>query len=304
MARSNVLTTAKRIRRHLGPGHRQEVAQLLDFTDASQTSILFAGSVLPTGVAPGVTLGIDLELLRVVSVDTAGLAATVIRGFLDSDADTHDAGAQIDVAPRFSMLDIVDAMMSEIDSWGQQLYYTTSDTFSVATSDVTLELPAAWTSLLGVIACNQSETASFTTGATVWPELPARLIRGTPTDFDGALTSGILLRFLEPIRTGAVYIVAAMPFRSSGMLLTQDLGTDFHLPDSMLDVLEMGTTRRLILNSDAARGSRVAQDEARRAEETPVGSMVSLDQLQLAQYRLRKAEEVRLLRRNYPIRIT
>jgi hypothetical protein len=48
----------------------------------------------------------------------------------------------------------------------------------------------------------------------------------------------------------------------------------------------------------------VAQDEARRAEETPVGSMVSLDQLQLAQYRLRKAEEVRLLRRNYPIRIT
>lgn len=304
MARTGVLSTANRIRRHLGPGHNMEVSVLAVAVDDDDTIIKFLGTALPRGVQEGVTLGIDTELLRVISIDTGNVQVTVIRGFLDSTAAGHALNAQIDVAPRFSMLDIIDAMQSEIDSWGQSLYYTLADTLAVSTSAQNIELPVEWADCLGVIRCNQSELSSTSDASTVWPELPVRMIRGTNTTFDGAVVSGILLRLLEPIRYGAVYVVVAMPFHADGMATTQDLSTDFHIPTSMLDVLEMGAQIRLVANSDYARGSRQPQDEARRAEETPMGSMVSIEQLGIARYERRKAAEVRRLRHTYPIRIT
>ena len=55
MARTNVLTTAKRIRRHLGVGYRQEQSSLPTAIDNAVTS--FSLSPFPTGIQPGVTLG-------------------------------------------------------------------------------------------------------------------------------------------------------------------------------------------------------------------------------------------------------
>ena len=303
MARTGVLSTAERIRRHLGPGHNMEVAVLAVAIDDSTTTVKFLGTALPRGVQVGVTLGIDTELMRIISLDTSNVQVTVIRGFLDSEAANHADLAQIDIAPRFSMLDIVDAMQSEIDSWGTSLYYTLADTLTVAPSAQTVELPVEWTDCLGVVRCNQNELSSTSDATVVWPELPIRMIRGTASTFDGATVSGILLRFLEPIRYGSVYVVVAMPFHGDGMTTAQDLVTDFHIPTSILDVLEMGAQIRLIANSDYGRGSRQPQDEARRAEETPMGSMVSIEQLGIARYERRKAAEVRRLRHAYPIRI-
>jgi hypothetical protein len=303
MARSGVVTTANRIRRHLGPGHNQEIALLRGQIDDVNPIITFTTPTLPRSVQPGVTLGLEFELVRVVSVDEANVAATVLRGFLDSDPIGHADGCQIDIAPRFSMLDIVDAMHSEIASWGSQLYSVHSRTFQVATTSEMLELPAPWASALGVVACYQSELSTFSSGERVWPQLPIRLIRGELDFFDGAPVSGILIRFLEPIRTGQVHVVVALPFDISNMTPASDLTTDHAIPDSMFDILEIGTQLRLIMNSDNARSSRHPQDEARRAEESPLGTMVSVEQLQIARYERRKAQEVRLLRRRYPVRI-
>lgn len=300
MAKSNVGTTVKRIRRHLGQGHRQEQTVLTN--NISTSDLVFSLNTLPPGIRPGVTIGIGLELMLVTAVDVTATDVTVARGFLDSDAAAHIAGDLVDISPRFSNLDIVDAMQSEVAGWGQTIYRVEDDTFAVNTSASTLELPVAWAAALGVISVRQSEIRS--TADTVWPELDATLYRGTAGGFDGAPTSGLMLRFHEPIRSGAVHVTVALQFDSSVLeTLTNDLLTDAHMDRGMIDLLELGAQRRLVSNTGDARGARSAQDEARRAEETPYGQMVSMSQLQMALYNKRHVEVSSLLRRKYPIRM-
>jgi hypothetical protein len=134
--------------------------------------------------------------------------------------------------------------------------------------------------------------------------MPGRLIRGTAADFTGAPLGGTMLRFHEPVRTGSVYLTVAMPYDSSTMTIDDDLVDDLHLSHSLLDVLELGTQRRLMLNSEYARSARQPQDEARRSEETPVGALVPSNQFLVSLYIRRRQEEVNRLRRLYPIRIS
>lgn len=297
MARTNVLTTAKRIRRHLRTGYRNEQTTLSGAIDAAQTTLVFTD--WQKSIQPGVTLGIDTELVRVITANQTTLAVTVIRGYLDSDAAAHANLALVDIAPRFSLLDVVDAMQSEIAGWGQQLYYVTDQTLTVATSANTLELPAAWTDMLGVISVLQSDGASNT----AWPSIPAKLIRGTPTGFNGASTSGVLLRFTEAIRTGSLHLVVALAFDPTILAdPTKDLITDAHLTPGLVDVLELGAQRRVVAQDSDNRGSRAAQDEPRRSEETPVGAANPVNAFQYSIYTKRRAEEAARLHRRYPIR--
>lgn len=299
MARTNVLTTAKRIRRHLRTGYRNEQTTLNGAIDAVQTAMQFTD--WHKSIQPGVTLGIDTELIRVVTANPTTLGVTVIRGYLDSDAASHATLALVDIAPRFSLLDVVDAMQSEVAGWGQQLYYVADQTLAVATSASTLELPVAWTDMLGVISVLQNEG---TTNA-VWPSLGTKLIRGTATGFSGAPLSGALLRFIEPIRTGSLHVVVALAFDPTVLAdTTKDLVTDAHLSPGLIDVLELGTQRRVVAQDSDNRGSRSAQDEPRRAEETPPGSMTPVAQFQYGLYTKRRSEEVARLRRRFPIRMT
>lgn len=302
MARTNVLVTAKRIRRQLHGAHSLEEA-VLAFNVTDTAIELTFDTTIPKAVRVGTVLGLELELVRVRSKDEINQKVSVTRGYLDSIAVAHTAGTIIDVAPRFSMIDIVEAMQSELDSWGIQLYRTLSQTFSVDPSAETLELPTAWEGMLGICEMTQSEDRTFSTSK-VWPRIDGRLIRGEPTQFTGAPTSGLLVRFHEAIRTGQVYIVVAMPFNSSLVTTTADLLTDVGLEKHLLDILELGVKRRLMVDSDSGRTNRQAQDEPRQASETPIGSMVSIAQLGLATYRQRRSEAESLLRRRYPIRIT
>lgn len=299
MARTNVLTTAKRIRRHLRSGYRNEQTNLNGSIDAVTTSITI-GTWFPS-IQPGTTLGIDLELVRVLSANPTAQVVTVLRGYLDSEPATHADLALVDIAPRFSLLDVVDAMQSEVASWGTALYYALDMTLVASSSSSTLELPVTLTDMLGIVSMHQSEG----TTNTVWPQVPAKLIRGTAAGFNGASTSGALLRFTEPIRTGSLHVVAAMAFDSLVLAdMTKDLLIDANMTPGIVDVLELGTQRRLVVQSTDDRGSRAAQDEPRRAEETPVGASNPVNQFQYGLYQRRKTEEINRLRRRFPIKMT
>lgn len=300
MARTNVLTTAKRIRRQAIAGFRHQQVVLQTTLDSDDTTVVLT-TTPPNSLAAGAMIGIDIELMLVVSVNTVNNTAVVIRGYMDSEAAAHTAGAMIDINPRWSLLDIVDAMRAEIAVWSPRLYQPQADTLTADTSSPMLELPSKWAAMVGVLSCVQSDT---TDDYTLWPQISYKLIRGTRQTFDGATASGIFLRFTEPVKFGSIYMAVAMPFDPEELPVTGDLTDDYGLTDGQIDLLELGVKRRLVQDEHIGKQQRHAQDDSRRAEETPIGSLVPLGQLQLAQYTRRFNDEVARLHRSYPIRVT
>lgn len=299
MARSDVITTARRIRRQLGIGYRLEQMVLLTGINSSDITLTMT-TTMPAGVTEGVLLGVGTEMMLVVSANHSANTVTVIRAFQDTTAAAHVAGSLIDISPRFSLVDIVEAMRGEMMAWGSQLYYPVSETFTVSPEQQTLELPLAWVNMLGLLNVIQSDVSG---DITTWPRVACKFIRGDAATFDGASTSGLLLRFTEPIRSGLVYAVAAMPYGYLTMNDDDDLTDDLYLTPGMIDLLEFGAKRRVMADELSGRLARHAQDEARRAEETPLGSLVPVSQLQMMQYNRRMQDEIRLLRSRYPLRM-
>ena len=298
MARTSVANTIQRIRRQAASGYRNETNVLAVAMDASTTNITLA-LALTANVQVGAVLCIGIETMRVTAVNVSTLSVTVIRGWLDSDAAIHDVNDEVWINPRFSPIDIYDGMMTELQSWGPHLYAITGLTQAVVDAQETVELPTTMTDCYGVIDVRRNWTLSV---STAWPELEFRFQRGVGTTWTGAATSGLLLRSIQPMFAGSLYIVAAIPFALSLFSYTADLVADVGIKESMLDVLEMGVKLRMGMDNEIQRGARTQQDEPRRAEENPAGSLNAGFQLQNAIYRSRKAEEVQKLRTQYPIR--
>lgn len=300
MTASNVLTTAQRIQRHLGRGHGTEIAILTAGISASDAVLTFG--VLPSSVAKGVVLALDFELVLVTDTNVTAASATVVRGYLGSVSAIHGTSTIVQIAPRFSLLDVADAMQAEVAGWDPRgLYRVEDQTLTAPVGSKTLQLPVEWAQILGVVALHQSEITMLTT---VWPDMGARLIRGTAAGFTGASTSGALLRFTESVRSGSVHVAVALAFDSTLVAdPTKDLITDVKLTPGLIDVLELGTQRRLVANDTETKTSRSSQDEPRRAEETPLGSWLGMSQLQIALYRSRVAQEIARCRSMYPLRM-
>jgi hypothetical protein len=129
-----------------------------------------------------------------------------------------------------------------------------------------------------------------------------RLVRGG-VGWTGASTSGLLLRLVNPVESGTLFVSAAMPIVAGEPALTDDLVDDVLVPASLLDVLEMGVKLRLVQDGEWARTARQAQDDSRRTAEVPPGSTVQPMQFGVAMYRNRRQEEVNKLRAQYPIRV-
>lgn len=297
---TTVLNEAKRIRRQASKGYRHDQIQLLAAVTSSATVFGFA-TTIPNSLRTGAMLSIDLELMLVISVNVPANQATVVRGAQDSVAVAHSTNDIIDIGSRFTLLDIVDAMQSEIAGWSPALYYPASATSTIATNAMTYELPVAWAGMLGVIDVRQSDLGD---DVTTWPRLGCTLVRGAVAEFTGAPTSGKLLRFHEPIRTGQLYVTVGLPYVAGVLTVTTDLETDLKLNEGLRDLLDMGVKRRLMLDEVQGRMARQAQDESRRAEETPIGSLVPLSQLNLMAYNRRLQEEVNRLGRTHALRFT
>jgi len=298
MPRTNVFTTAKRIRRQVGNGHREETGVLLAAIDDATDTLQFK-TTLPSSVQAGVTLGLDLELVLVVTADHETNICTVIRGFLDSEPVAHLIDTLIEIAPRFTLLDIVDAMITEVDSWGPDLYYYDTVFFDVESGTEVLGLPGSYYNVIRILECRQEEANGE---QSVWPRIKHKLLRGVVGSDWG--DSGLALRFHEPVRHGRIAVTIAYPFDTTFFDGDHDLVLDLHFSKSMIDIIEMGARIRLISNSDDESTGRNAQDEPRRAAEVPIGSMVSLSQLRLARYTRRLSDEKARLNRLFPTRMS
>lgn len=301
MARTGVLETVQRIRRQLKSAGRNEVARLDAAIDASQDTLVFEWA--PQSVRAGDVLNIDLELMRVISYNSGTRTATVVRGWLDSTAATHVDASEVLINARFTNIDAFDAMIDELASWGPQLYRVEAEEFTIDAGYESLELPAAWAGMYGLVRVHR-KWEQYWQDTETWPEVPVRVVRSTTDWADGAPNSGILVRFLDPVADGKLMILAALPWSTATFAIGNDLVTDIGLSESLIDVLTMGVKIRLAHDGEWGRMARNAQDEPRRTEETPMGAAVQPLQFAVAMYRNRKQEEINKLRTLHPIRIS
>ncbi len=296
MSRTSVENTLQRVRRQLNSGYRYESNYLSDAITSSQTTFSLSLS-MHAGLQIGAMLYVGVEAMRVVATTPASQTVTVVRGILDSTAVGHLAGDEVVINPRFSPLDIIDSMLEEISSYGPQLYRVDDLEFTVAEVQDTLTLPTTWNDCFGVIDVRRKWTD---TDVTAWPRIPTRFQRG---DSNWSTTSGAsILRFIDTVQAGVIYVQVARPFVVTNFDLDTDLVTDCLLPQSMLDVVAMGTKMRLLVDNENGRTARTAQDEPRRTEETPIGSTIGPLQFNNALYRNRKQEEINKLRAMWPVR--
>ena len=293
MARTTVENTVARIRRQLASGYRNETNVLNGALDSSAQTFPLTYD-LTSGVRVGAILCIDTEVMRVVAVNSSAKQVTVLRGYYDSDPAAHANLAEIQLNPRFTPLDIIDAMQEEIASYGPQLYRVDSTEITVAYGDDYVLLPVEWNDCYAIIEARRRLTDS---DVTAWPRANVRFQRAGAT----AVLGKSILRFLDPMPDATLFVRASRPFVLTSFGLTTDLVADVKLPESLLDVVAMGAKLRLLVDNENGRGARTAQDEPRRAEETPVGAMVQPFQFNNAMYRNRKQEEINKLAALYPM---
>ncbi len=303
MSRTLISTTIDRIRRQLSSGYRNEINTLSGSLNNTATTVSFT-YVLSNNFQAGAILSIGTELMRVMTVDNVAKQVTVIRGFHDSTAASHNSGAEVWVNSRFTGMDIWDALVEEIASYGPQIYRVLETELTITDAQQTIELPATMQGLYGIIDANRwwDDTPSVSINRT-WPRANVRLIRYSPSVWSAYTTSGVILRLIDTPSAGKLIVKAAMPLVIPTSV-SNDLVATVGLPETMLDVVSMGTRLRVMQDSVAGMSARTTQDEPRRATENPPGSGVQDAQVNIALYRNRKQEEINKLRAFYPIRIT
>jgi hypothetical protein len=286
MARTTVDNLVGRVRRRLAASLRGDINVLsAAITTTNATTFTYTND--QASMRAGAIVCIDLELMYVVSVSTGTKTATVIP-------------SEIAVNPIHSNLDIIDAAIAEIDSWGPHLYQVVGERYSVADFDTNLELDSTFAGMYGTCSVTRNWTID---DSDVWPTIEYRFQRGVGTTWTGgAPVTGLYLRFIDSVSAGFVYVTAAVPFVTTTFTMSTDLVTTVGLQASQMDVLELGIMMRLLGDNDAAREGRNAANQPGLAEAVPVGSTVQPRQLQRSFYISRKNEEIMKMRALYPVR--
>lgn len=300
MSRTLVSAAVQRVKRQLASSFRYEVNTLASAVSLTDTVITLTYE-LPASVVSGAVLSIANEEMRVMSSDKVAKQVTVLRGWNGSTALTHDANDEVHINPRFSGLDIYEALVDEITSWGPDLYRTVARQESISDGQQTVTLPSSWRNIFGLVDVRRNWTDDNTTS---WARAEGRLQRGVSGTWTDGPSSGIMFRMFPPVYLGALYFIGAAPFDTDAIAWTSDLVDDVGLKPSMLDVLDMGIKWRLLGDAEAGRSARVAQDTPRRAEEVPPRTASDEATRIYPLYVRRKAEEIDRLRWQYPLRFT
>jgi hypothetical protein len=307
MARSEVHTTIRRIRRQLHSGHRLEYLELAVAITDSDTTLTVLDD-LPRSVQRNSIIEVGIEQMRVRGYNESAKTIEVNRGWADSDPVAHSMGDEVTINSRFSKLDIYDALVSEVNSWGPTIYRVEASTFAYVLGSQTVELPVEWVGMYFPISVRGKRSGQVTTDGflfpityTKWPRLDATLLSTPVATLPDANTSGLLMRIPDSSFVGTVYIAVALPLQATDVLLTADLVEDVGVPNSAIDLVDLGVKRRLAFDGEYGRAQRDVQGDARDAAENPPGSNAAWLRLLDATYMRRMSEESYKLLNQNPI---
>ena len=101
-------------RRTMG-GTRERTVQLPNAIDSDETTFVVSGQQA-SGIAPGVILAIEMEVMYVLAFDSSTNVVTVVRGYYGSKATSHVANVIAYMNPRYSRYDIGVAINDDLRS--------------------------------------------------------------------------------------------------------------------------------------------------------------------------------------------
>lgn len=290
---ADIVAEAQRL---LASGSRIETNSLDSALDDSSTAVSFSSAT--GGIHTGSVLCIGIELLLVQSVDSSAKTAVVARGALGSTAAAHDAGATVEVNPKFSTFDVFRAVCHEVDDLASPL----SGLFVMRTADFTF--------------ASNRETYDFnptgpylSTYQVLWRprggSRPAwrrlkhfRVERALDGLAEFPHSYGLMLsEFPEPGCSMRLYYRAGF---ATPTALT-DTAASLGLPETAVDIPALGAAARLVASREVKRSFTEAQGEARRAEEVPAGAQVASARALLNLRAQRLAAEVSRLQVQWPL---
>jgi len=250
------------------------------FTTTDTTLTVLYGA---TSAGEGDILEIGSELLYLVSIST--LDYTVIRGMLGTTAIQHADASLIRVNPRFSRLDIKNAVKASINSW-KELYWVDHTSVNAAhhvNSDRGF--------LIGGLAedFKDIKQVRYMNDQGVIARLSEAWISRDYTSNDMAYLN-FEKDFYHPMQTGGVEldVLYSRPFQTSIFDDDTNLEQQVKLPPSMHDMPVLGALWRLLAAEEGSSADPHPQGMYRRREEVPPGyaQQVALSYKQLLTSRI------------------
>lgn len=302
MARYTVNNVIDRVRRHLNSSLRHETNVLAVAFGVSDTTLTLTYD-LSTSIRPGAILSIGTELCRVTSFNASLKQITVLRGWQDSEIEAHGISTEVLINPRFTRFDIFDSIIDEIASWETEIFKVEDYQWTLNGDTDTVELPSQFEDAIGVCRVSRQWDDPDSTS---WPRIKYRLQRGSVSAWDGATSSGLVIRLVfegNVKRTGKVHALIAMPFDITTTLTgTTNLVSVLGMTPSQVDLLVQGVKVRLLADDENIRSSRQAANVALSINQYNAQS--NLDHLQVARanYLRRYNEEIDKIRARYPVK--
>lgn len=242
-------------------------------------------------IQPNTVLSVGTEDLLVRSYDANNKIATVRRGWRGSVATTHSAADEVEVNPRWTNVQIRDAMIEEVRSWPSTLFRPTITTPEIdATSSYVDLVPVGDARVLYVT------TQSSTVTDLGWHSLSH--VRTRPT------ATGIRLELGSFLGSGydlEVHWASGFAVADSDWVPDASVEDDIGLAPSMLDIPPMGAALRLLGFSEISRTDRSLQGESRWAEESPAMHAVQAMQALWRFRNQRIQDEAARLMQRYPV---
>jgi hypothetical protein len=290
---TTVATVLNRASRQMLAGVVEERNKLAAALDSSTTSVVVTYDV--GGLRTGTVFEIDSELLYVWDANSATKTLTVERGFNGTTAASHSSGALITISPRFPRGQMLDALNADLDD----LSSTTNGLFRVVTVDLSYNGADRQVNITSSGTILQLLDVRLRYLADEHPVIHGvRLQTGLPTsDF----ASGNTLVLDESVMAGTLRVRYKAPFTRASSEAS-DLTTNCFLPATCEDIVEMGVILRMMAGREIKRNFTETQNDTRRPDEVPAGSVTNSVANILRLRRERIIAEAGRLKAQYPIK--
>jgi len=245
------------------------------------------------GLRAGQVCEIDSELMYIWASDVPTKTLTVQRGFNNSTAAAHTAGAVITVNPRFPRAQVLEAVNDELSDLSSPMH----GLFQVKTLNIDYNGSDAMINLTSVTSIIDLLTVSVRYMTDDYPiARKIRLVRDMPTD---DFASGFALRFDQAVFPGRLRVVYKAPYTATAAEAT-DINSTCGVQETATDIVALGAQIRLMSPREIKRNFTESQGDTRRSDEVATGAIANSTANLIRLRRDRITAEAARLARAYP----